>query len=129
MHHLFKNKLIQFSRKVFISLCILLLSTSVSNAAHYDGQCFTELNAVELAVENANFVGKRAETNRSNLLAKLEAANAKITLLKYSDAVDKLTDISGAATTLANAPKQKLEDATDINNATTNAISCTGALL
>jgi len=106
---------------------VLLLPVS-GNAAHYTGQCSSELNAVELAIDNANFLGKRAETDRSNLQAKLEATNAKIILLKYSDAIDKLTDISDTATALADAAKPKLEDATAINEAVASAIGCAGSL-
>lgn len=60
--------------------------------------------------------------------AKLEAAAARVGLSKFSDAVDKLQNISDTATALANAPKAKLEDATQINGAVVTAIGCIGAL-
>jgi len=53
----------------------------------------------------------------------------KVSLGKYSDAVDKLEDISDKATQLAIAtPKSKLDDATAINIAVTDAIGCVAAL-
>lgn len=97
-------------------------------ADHFTGQCATELNAVEQAITDGNFLGKRATTDQSNLLVKLEAANAKIAQLKYSDAIDKLTAISDTATALAGAVKPKLEDATTINTTVAGAVSCAGLL-
>ena len=47
---------------------------------------------------------------------------------KFSDAVDKLDDISMKATELVNAPKPKLVDASGINTAVVSAIACVGAL-
>ncbi len=49
--------------------------------------------------------------DESNLLAKLEVAGAKVALAKYSDAVDKLTDISDKASELAKPPKRSLHEA------------------
>lgn len=108
---------------------VLLFASSVSNAGSYDSHpCGNELNDVESAILYANFTGKRAATDQSNLLAKLAAADSKITLKKYSDAVDKLLNISDTATALADAPKPKLEDASGINDAVTVAIGCVGNL-
>ena len=47
---------------------------------------------------------------------------------KFDDAVDKLQNISDTATALADAPKQKLEDASGINWAVVTAIGCVGGL-
>jgi hypothetical protein len=124
-----KTKETTMYRVILASISVLFFLPSISNASHYDGQCSTALNTLEISIQNADFRGKRAENTRSNLLTKLEAANAKITLLKYSDAVDKLGDISDEATKLAGAVKQKLSDATAINAAVASSISCTGALL
>jgi hypothetical protein len=103
-------------------------SAQVARADHFTGSCGSELNAVEAAIESGVFLGNKATTDESNLLAKLEAADAKIFLGKFSDAVDKLQDISDRATALADAPKPKLEDATGINGAVVDAIACVGAL-
>lgn len=89
--------------------------------ADYTGKCGEQLTAVAASINGAVFKNAR---DQSNLLVKLDAANAKITLLKYSDAVDKLVDISDAATALANAAKPKLDDATEINHAVSAAITC-----
>ena len=67
--------------------------------------CASELNAVDTAIVDGVFVWKNASTDESNLRAKLEAATA-----------------------LANAPKQKLEDASGINEAVRTAIGCIGGL-
>ena len=105
----------------------LLLSAGTSSAAYF-GACATELNAVESAILGSQFTGAKASTDQSNLLAKLQTAEAKVTLAKYSDAIDKLQDISDTATALVSAPKPKLTDATAINNAVIEATACVGNL-
>ena len=102
--------------------------TGVAWANHFTGACASELNAVETAIQSAVFLVKSASTDQTNLLAKLEAAAAKVGLQKYDDAVDKLQDISDKATALASAPKPKLEDASGINGAVITAIACVGGL-
>lgn len=97
-------------------------------ADHFTGACGEELNSVEFAINNGVFYGRNAATSKSNLLVKLEAAGAKVALGKYSDAVDKLLDISDSATKLADSPKSKLEDASAINGSVGQAIGCVGAL-
>ena len=101
---------------------------SAARADHFTGACAFELNAVEAAIQGGAFQGQNASTDRSNLLAKLEAANAKVAARKFSDAVDKLDEISDKATALAGAPKPKLADATAINTAVAAAIACVGGL-
>ena len=101
---------------------------AVAWAKHFTGACASELHALETTIQNGVFLGKNASTDQSNLLAKLEAAAAKVGLNKYDDAVDKLQNISDTATALADAPKQKLEDASGINGAVVTAIGCVGGL-
>jgi len=87
--------------------------------------------AIDAAWDAGWFTSKRAESDYSNLCAKLAAAGAKLNLGKDSNAVDKLGAISDKATDLVDPPrgkKSKLEDATAINNAVTNAITCIGGL-
>ena len=105
---------------------LLLAANSVS--AQYSPQCTAELNAVQAAIVGSQFTGMKAATDQSNLLAKLAAAVAKVSLTKYSDAIDKLQDISDTATALAGAAKPKLTDATAINNAVIVATTCVGTL-
>ena len=81
------------------------------------------------AISGGLYTGKRAATDESNLLTKLAAAEAKVSFDKFSDAIDKLDQISEKATDLANAQKSKLDDATAINNAVTDAIGCVAALV
>ena len=102
--------------------------TGVAWAHHFNGACAFELNALEAAIGDGMFLGRNASTDQSNLLAKLEAAAAKVRLNKYDDAVDKLQNISDTATALADAPKQKLEDASRINSAVVTAIGCVSGL-
>jgi len=105
-----------------------LLLPSESYAESYAGQCDDLLAVVGQKIESANFLGNKAETNPSNLLAKLDGVQAQIYLEIYSDVITKLGNISDTATDLANAPKPKLEDASTINYAVSNAIDCVGAL-
>lgn len=115
----------KFSQSAF--LCAVLLA-GAGSAAAYVGPCQVELNAVESAIMAAQFTGSKAASDQSNLIAKLQAAEAKVTLAKYSDAVDKLQDISDTATALAGATKPKLEDASLINGAVVSAIGCVSIL-
>lgn len=114
-------------RASVIGACFGLLAIA-ADAAAYSGQCATELNGVEAAILGSAFIGQKAGTDQSNLLAKLSAAEAKVQLSKFSDAVDKLMDISDTATALAGAAKPKLADATAINTAVIAAVTCVGAL-
>ncbi len=82
------------------------------------------LTAVETAINSASFLGRRATTDQSNLLAKLESAYSKAVAGKWGDAIQKLGDISDTATALATAAKPKLDDATGINNAVIVATRC-----
>lgn len=97
-----------------------------SNAAL--GTVGASLTAVETAINSAAFLGNRATSDKSNLLAKLEAAYSKALAGKWGDAIQKLGDISDTATALAGAPKPKLDDATGINNAVINATRCMSGL-
>lgn len=117
------------TRRTFsIAALVLALLPAGAFASHFTGPCSVELNDVELAIQDAVFLGSRASSNESNLLTKLEAAAAKIAQNKPSDAIDKLDDIASAATAWANASKPKLVDASGINTAVSQAIACAGAL-
>ena len=113
---------------VVLLLAMLAAWTATASAYPFGGACGTELNAVGSAIQDGAFVGKKGAADQSNLLAKLEAAAAKVQLGKFDDAVDKLLDISDTATALADAPKPKLEDAGEINTAVIAAIACVGGL-
>lgn len=109
-------------------LAMLAVWTATARAYPFTGACGSELTAVGTAIQDAVFLGRKAATDESNLMAKLENAAAKVQLTKYSDAVDKLLDISDTATALAGAQKPKLEDAEGINTAVIAAIACVGGL-
>jgi len=118
------------------SVAIASLMLPVATLADDQHGCDAALNDVQSAIEIAIFIdsgnarkkGADAETNRSNLLAKLDDARAKVGLHKWSDAIDKLTDISDKATLWTDADKQKLEDASEINYAVSAGINCIGNL-
>ena len=112
----------------FIVFTVLGLWLGIADAGHFTGACSAELNAVEQAINDGEFLGNKASTDQSNLLVKLQAAAGKLSLQKFSDAVDKLQDISDTATALATAPKPKLRDATTINDAVIDAIACVPVL-
>lgn len=117
------------ARTMLTPLCAASAALAVSTAATaFDGACATELNALESSIQSASFIGPKASTDQSNLLAKLTAAEAKVTQRKFSDAIDKLTDITDTATALATAAKPKLVDATAINTSTAAAMACVGGL-
>jgi len=90
----------------------------------WETACLSDLTAVDVAISAATFIDPKADSNRSNLEAKQDAAEAKLSCGKLSDAMDKLLDISDKATAWADAPKPKLEDATGINEAVGDAITC-----
>jgi len=111
-----------------VAAIMVLSMTGTAKAEHITGACAYELNGVEAEITAARFLGNRAEMDRTNMLAKLDAADAKVDLGKFSDAIDKLMDISDKATALADAPKAKLDDASGINTAVSAAIACVGKL-
>jgi thioredoxin-like negative regulator of GroEL len=108
-----------------LAITTVLAATPASAAP---GECETELDAVATAIDDATFLSNRAAMDETNMEAKLAAAEAKVAQDKYSDAIDKLLNISDKATALANAGKPKLDDAAGINSAVTAAITCIGLL-
>lgn len=100
----------------------LVLPGSAATAA--PGDCAAELAQVEVAIEQSQFLGQRAEMDRNNLLATLGESDEKVAVDKYDDAIAKLESISNKALTLAGAPKPKLADATPITTAVADAITC-----
>jgi len=123
-------------RNLIPILAIGILGGASVASANDNPVCDGTLDTVEAAINTAVFIdttntrkrGADGETNRSNLLVKLDDARVKVDMHKYSDAIDKLTDISDAATLWADADKPKLEDASDINYAVSDAIICIGGM-
>ena len=128
-----KKPMAQFVRhSLFMGLGLFTLLPGTGNAESYTytgGLCGVELTSVSRAIDEGVFLGKNFMTDESNLQAKLAAADGKISLKKYDDAIDKLTAISDTATALADARKPKLEDAEGINNAVIYAINCVDGLI
>lgn len=114
-----------FGLMLSLVAAFMLMSTGVANAGHFSGDCSTELNAVEAAIEAGDY---NKAGNKANLLTKLVAADAKINLGKFEGAIDKLEGISVKATAWAGANKPKLDDAAAINLAVMDAITCVGGL-
>ena len=90
--------------------------------------CSTQIADVGTAIDDAVYSGKKPASNKSNLFAKLAAAEAKLDCGKPADAIDKLEDISDKATAWADAPKAKLDSAAGINGAVGDALDCIGEL-
>ena len=110
-----------------------LLATGSTVAA--EEQCATRddavasIDQVSHAIEYANFLGKRGENDRLNLLIKAEAAIAKVGAYKFDDAIDKLVEISDKAIELESAPKAKLDDSSAINEAVGASVVCVNDLI
>ena len=62
--------------------------------------CDVEMSDVLYAINDGQFLGRKADMDRSNMLTKYDAAVAKLGFYKFSDAIDKLSDISDKATAL-----------------------------
>jgi len=88
--------------------------------------CDVEMSDVLYAINDGQFLGRKGDMDKANMLAKYDAAVVKLGYYKFSDAVDKLLDISDKATALATAGKPKLEDSTAITESVSAAIQCVG---
>jgi len=88
--------------------------------------CYDQMSDVYDAINYGDFYGRNAEMNKANILAKYDAAHAKLQFYKFSDAIDKLDDIADKATALATAGKPKLDDSTAITEAVSAAMTCIG---
>jgi hypothetical protein len=111
-------------------VAVLLLTIVMTGASQVvlAAECGFEFDSVELAITNAEFLGRKASTDEANMLMKLEAAKSKVIATKYDDAIGKLSDISDKATAMADAPKPKLADAGGINTALLDAARCINGL-
>lgn len=115
----------QINLRHIVALVSVSLSAGLAHATDAS-TCAAELGLVKDAIYAATFYDPKADTNRSNMIAKVDAAAAKLALNKPADAIDKLQAVSDQATTLATAAKPKLDDATGINMAASDAITCVG---
>ena len=98
-----------------------LLVVLASPKADAQTACSTELNALRSAITSANFTN---EKDRTNLLLKVDAAEAKLGQGKTQDAVAKIQDIQSAVAKLAAGGKLDQNDANTINDAANAAIAC-----
>jgi hypothetical protein len=109
-----------------IGIMLLLILASllmVLSAPKADAQtaCQTQLDALEGAINSANFTNEKDELA---LLAKLGNAEAKLAVGKSEDAVAKLMDIQSAVARLAEGNKLDPDDARAIDTAAADAIEC-----
>jgi hypothetical protein len=109
-----------------IGIMLLLILASllmVLSAPKADAQtaCQTQLDALEDAINSANFTNEKDELA---LLAKLGNAEAKLAVGKSEDAVAKLMDIQSAVARLAEGNKLDPDDARAIDTAAADAIEC-----
>ena len=110
--------------KIFIVALAILFTLPCS--AKELTVCVEEMSDVYYAINDGDFIGRKAEMDKSNMLTKDDAAVSKLKLYKFSDAIDKLDNISDKATLLATAGKPKLGDSTVITEAVSAAIQCAG---
>jgi len=86
--------------------------------------CSVDIDSVRAAIRGADYIGKQADSSESNLIVKLDSAEAKLTCGKVGDAVDKLEEISSKAFDLVDARKSKLVSSSGIDTAVSDAIDC-----
>ena len=109
-----------------IGIMLMLILASllmVLSAPKADAQtaCQTQLDALEDAINSANFTNEKDELA---LLAKLGNAEAKLAAGKTEDAVAKITDIQSAVARLAEGNKLDPDGAGAIDTAAADAIEC-----
>jgi hypothetical protein len=123
-----KNTTTKHTKLTLIALAMsaVFLLPGVAGAAH--DICADDMYAVETAINNANFTGKKAPMDRASMQQKRYHAEVKLSKGKFDDAIDKLMDISKKANALVGdgTKKSKLTDASasGINNAVDDAIAC-----
>ena len=98
------------------------------------GACETELNALRSAIGAAELTGKNRETDRVNLLLKVDEAQVKLAEGKFADALQKLGDIRSTVSALSTPDakgKTKLDPAgaAAIDATLTDAEACVRPLI
>ena len=76
--------------------------------------CSSELTALRATIGSATFGGKKAETERTNLLLKVNAIETELSVGKTADAIKKLEDVRSLVLKLSTADesgKAKLDPA------------------
>jgi len=111
-------------------LLLTLCMTGASQVVLADDNCSYAFGVVDQAIMDAEFSGRQAPRDEGKMLLKVQEAIAKVNATKYSDAIEKLGDISEKANALADpdSGKKKLEDASGINDAIYDAAVCINSL-
>ena len=119
------------TNKAAALLFAVILSAASQGALADEHPCAVEVGAVETAIDNAVFNagnGPNAGKDQRRMKLKVQEAISKLVAEKYDDAVQKLVDISVKAEDLAESPKQKLEDDTEIQTSIYEAVVCINGL-
>jgi FIMAH domain-containing protein len=86
-----------------LAICLALMG-SVAHAETL-AECQAQLAALREQTLSTTFTGKNAATDQANLVAKLDAASAKLAEGKFTDAVQKLQDFEAKVQQFIDAGK------------------------
>ena len=106
---------------MFMLILASLMMVLSSPKADAQTACQTELDALRSAIGSATFTNQK---DQNNLIAKLGAAETKLTEGKTDDAVAKITNIRSAVERLAAGGKVDQEGADAIDDAAAAAVTC-----
>jgi len=117
-------------RIITVAFALIVAMPSSANDTCTKKDAIEKVEIVITAIHYAEYYGsggrkkQTGDANESNLENKALAAIQKLYEYKWGDAIYKLEDISDKATAWADAPKPKMDDATEINRAVGDAIYC-----
>lgn len=116
------------SRLSILSLIALLLTLIVPAAWASIADCILAIDTLELQVQASSFFGQNAAKDEAGLLAKLSAAEQKVGVGKFADAIAKLEEFSAKVRTLADSGKLDQADAAVLAEGAQAAIACIKSL-
>ena len=112
---------------LILSLLMWGLSASPAQAETLT-DCQAKIDVLKVQTTNANFIGQNAAKNQAGLVAKLDAASAKLAEGKNADAVQKLTNFRDTVAVLNTQGKIDPDDANTLISGADDAIACITAL-
>jgi hypothetical protein len=116
-------------RKINLAVAVLVLALLASVArAETPADCQAQITALRNLTASTSFIGKNAATDQASLLAKLDAAAAKLAEGKLADAVAKLQDFEAKVRQLAAQGKLAPGDADALLAGAESAIACINEL-
>jgi hypothetical protein len=110
-------------------MSVLLWASASPAQAQTVDECQTKIDNLKAATQTANFIGQKAEQNRTGLTGKLDNASQKLTEGKYQDAIQKLTDFRTTVNTLEAQGKLAPADAQILRTGADEAIACVQDLI